>query len=582
MSTAPLNPTPPKAAGIEQIPLEWREQIVEWIREEGAWWLASLVVHMFALCILAVITIKVADKMLSDGASFGEVNVEDAEAIEEVPMYDIGDPVYDTAELSPESFILEPLGRLEQDEEYNDDNPIFSPRGGGGAEGNPNMPQLGGWGGFDDLIGLSAGGPAVKGGGGVGTGSGNSPSLGMGADGSGFGARATGYREKNSGNSGATKITERAVNASLNWLARHQNQDGSWTQDDFQKHCKNDTCTGRGSSRQDVGTTALALLPFLAAGQTHKNKGIYQGQVTRAMNYLLRQQDSKNGDLRGQGGTMYAHALATLALCELHGMTKLYGSSGDPKLYDAAQKAIGFIQSAQHPNTGGWRYSPGDPGDTSVTGWIVMALKSAQMAGISVNPAVFEGARKYLMSTSSGYNKEHFSYQPRQNPTMSMTSVGLLCMQYLGARRNDPQIVDGCNYLMGNLPDTENGRHVYYWYYASMVMHNITGPQWDQWNRAMRKTLINTQVREGCAAGSWDPALPTPDQWGSQGGRLMETCLSALTLEVYYRYLPLYKLDAEDDAKPPASAAEPAVKTADKSLEIFIEKAVEKILEKNQ
>ena len=33
------------------------------------------------------------------------------------------------------------------------------------------------------------------------------------------------------------------------------------------------------------------------------------------------------------------------------------------------------------------------------------------------------------------------------------------------------------------------------------------------------------------------------DRWGPQGGRLMMTSLAALTLEVYYRYLPLYKLD---------------------------------------
>ena len=57
--------------------------------------------------------------------------------------------------------------------------------------------------------------------------------------------------------------------------------------------------------------------------------------------------------------------------------------------------------------------------------------------------------------------------------------------------------------------------------------------------------LIETQSKEGCAAGSWDPNKPTKDQWGEPGGRLMMTSLSCLTLEVYYRYLPLYKLDKE-------------------------------------
>ncbi len=76
-------------------------------------------------------------------------------------------------------------------------------------------------------------------------------------------------------------------------------------------------------------------------------------------------------------------------------------------------------------------------------------------------------------------------------------------------------------------------------------MHNQIGPDWDTWNRKMRHILISTQNKEGCASGSWDPHKPTPDMWGDIGGRLMMTSLSALTLEVYYRYLPLYKLDEE-------------------------------------
>ncbi len=98
---------------------------------------------------------------------------------------------------------------------------------------------------------------------------------------------------------------------------------------------------------------------------------------------------------------------------------------------------------------------------------------------------------------------------------------------------------------MDNQPDT-SGRNIYYWYYATQVMHNQPGPAWDAWNRKMRHTLIDTQCRSGgCAAGSWDPNEPQVDAWGPDGGRLMMTSLSALTLEVYYRYLPLYKLDSQ-------------------------------------
>ncbi len=100
-------------------------------------------------------------------------------------------------------------------------------------------------------------------------------------------------------------------------------------------------------------------------------------------------------------------------------------------------------------------------------------------------------------------------------------------------------------------------RNCYYWYYATQVMHNLPGPDWDSWNRKMRRVLIESQVKEGCAAGSWDPVKPTPDPWEKPGGRIMVTSLCCLTLEVYYRYLPLYKLD-----KPEGAADEMSDKTA--------------------
>jgi hypothetical protein len=129
--------------------------------------------------------------------------------------------------------------------------------------------------------------------------------------------------------------------------------------------------------------------------------------------------------------------------------------------------------------------------------------------------------------------------------TPSMSSVGLLCTQYLGAKRDDPAIQEGMAYLMEHLPQTSQ-RDVYYWYYATQVMHNVPGKQWDVWNRQTRRVLIETQVKEGCAAGSWDPFEPAPDPYAKHGGRIMTTSLCCLTLEVYYRYLPLYKLDAEE------------------------------------
>ena len=75
-------------------------------------------------------------------------------------------------------------------------------------------------------------------------------------------------------------------------------------------------------------------------------------------------------------------------------------------------------------------------------------------------------------------------------------------------------------------------------------MHNLVGSEWDTWNRRMRHVLIESQQQDGCAMGSWDPEVPSPDTWGAQGGRLMTTALATLSLEVYYRYLPLFQIES--------------------------------------
>ena len=340
------------------------------------------------------------------------------------------------------------------------------------------------------------------------------------------------------GSSGGTKQSERAVALALNWLARHQNYDGHWSLSDYVNRCTDVSCTGPGCHRTDAGATALALLPFLAAGQTHETKGPYQQNVFNGLFWLIKNQ-KPDGDLTGGcSQRMYTQGLATICLCEAYGMSR------DRALAEAAQRAVNFIQSAQNATTGGWRYEPGDPGDTSVVGLQVTALKSAQLANLNVSPAVLEGAKKWLDSCASGESKGNFSYQPGGANSDTMTAVGVLCRQYLGAHRDDGCIREGKGFLMAHSADMAQ-RNLYYWYYATQVMHNLPGPDWDAWNRKMRKMLIDSQCREGCATGSWDPDKPARDMWGVQGGRIMDTSLAALTLEVYYRHAPLFKLDNE-------------------------------------
>ncbi|MGQ9574436.1 MAG: hypothetical protein ACUVUC_03895 [Thermoguttaceae bacterium] len=531
-------------------------RIEQWIRVEGAWWATSFVFHMLLMCVLMFIGMQVRERVIEDEAPVIEASREEPKMPPpQLDHFELGDAPLEPTELTTETLTLtQPPGdgAFGETDEYYDDSPIFTPRGGGMPWSATVGPTLGGIGGFD-IKGIGPG-PAVIGKGGVGIGLGEGTSPGAGGPGIGFGGRGTGSRKAMVGRYGGTRRSERAVGAALSWIARHQLADGSWSLAGYQTRCKDRSCTGPGTAQADAGATALALLPFLAADQTHQRKGPYQQTVWKGLYWLMRNQ-RPDGNLAARASpTMYSHCLATIVLCEAYGLSRM-AHKPDPVIQKAAQQAVFFIQSAQNSSTGGWRYEPGQEGDTSVVGWAVMALKSAQMAGLSVDPRCFEGAKQFLKSCSHGNYGGRFSYVPNSSPSLAMTAVGLLCYQYMGSRPDDPAIVEGMQVLMANLPDpAQSPQELYYWYYATQVMHNVPGPDWDKWNRQMRKTLIETQCKEPktCAEGSWDPKDIT---WGAQGGRLFATSLSALTLEVYYRYLPLFKLDAEALPKPGAAGA---------------------------
>jgi len=466
-----------------------------------------------------------------------EADVETALPEPELNRFEVGDTPIEPTVLDTESLTQLDPPKMEQTEKVYDNNEVFQDAGGGMAGATSNFGGLGGF-----SINALGAGPAVRGPGGVGSGAGTSNSGGTGGDGAGFGGRGQGQRQAMVGGFGGTKNTERAVAAALNWIARHQSNDGKWSLAQYTAGCKDDTCTGAGKVTSDTAATAMALLPFLAAGQTHKAKGPYQKTIDSGLRWMIGVQKS-DGSLVSGSGNMYSHGLAAICLCEAFGLTK------DPAVGHAAQAAIKFIESAQNSEDGGWRYTPGQPGDTSVVGWQIMAMKSAIMSGLLVEGKTMDGAHKFLkLASAKSKNGGGFAYTPDAAPNISMTSVGLLCSQYMGVKRNDPPMVEGLSMLMRAMPTKTSSRNLYYWYYGTQVMHNLPGPEWDAWNRNMRRILIETQVKEGCATGSWDPLKPVPDSHGDTGGRLMITSLSTLTLEVYYRYLPLYKLDNADAA----------------------------------
>lgn len=341
---------------------------------------------------------------------------------------------------------------------------------------------------------------------------------------------------------GGTKASERAIAAGLNWLGRHQQPEGQWTFAGFTEKCNEPKCGGAGQATSDAAATGLALLSFLAAGQVPNSKGPYGDTIKRGFDWLIQGQ-KPDGDLtRGHpgGSFMYAQGIASITLCEA------YGQTADKTIGEAAQKAVDFIEKAQNRQTGGWRYMPGDEGDTSVFGWQITAIRSAQLAKLKVQPETMDRAKRWLSTVAKGEKGGLFVYLPAMaagnsaKPTPAMTAIGLLGNQVFGMKADDPAAVEGAKLLLANLP-ADATRNTYYWFHATHAMHNRPGPDWDQWNRQLRRTLVESQCKEGCAAGSWDPAKPTPDMWGQQGGRLFTTTLSLLSLEIYYRYLGLFK-----------------------------------------
>ncbi len=322
---------------------------------------------------------------------------------------------------------------------------------------------------------------------------------------------------------GGNGASELAVERGLRWLMAHQMPDGSWRFDHTQARFCQGQCRDPGQVGSTTASTALALLPFLGAGYTHR-EGPYQDTVRRGLYYLTGRMviGRHGGDL--QEGTMYAQGLATIAICEALAMT------GDDSLAPYAQEALRFIVHAQHAG-GGWRYLPGQPGDTTSLGWQLMALKSGQLAGLRVASPAWSMSNQFLDSVQvdrgAGYG-----YQSRRDaPTTS--AIGLLCRMYLGWPRSHPALNRGAARLAQHGPAPDN---MYFNYYATQVLAHLDGPAWPDWNQKLRDHLIATQSDAGHEAGSWRFTDPKT----SQAGRLYDTTMAILTLEVYYRHLPLY------------------------------------------
>jgi len=347
--------------------------------------------------------------------------------------------------------------------------------------------------------------------------------------------RSTGTRGAQLARFGGDKMTEDAVMRALRWLKKKQKDDGSWPSSQ--------------KSPAFTAMTSLAVLTYLAHNEKPGESPEFGETVQKALEYLLRVQNKTTGRLPGN----YDHPMAAYALCEAYGMTL------NPNVKTAAETAMVPIIKGQHP-TGGWTYNMnpnvedgkghGEAGkyrdDTSYMGWCAQAVKAAKMAKLHV-----DGLEKASKLAVKGFKKNArpnggFGYTSPTDGSPGLASVGALCMQLLGAG-NDSEVKKALDLMETWQPSFEpkgpqGGSLQYYFYYATQAKFNVGGKRWENWNKEMKPIYVKAQKIEknaikddkgrDCDIGWWENADAHTDR------PVMDTCLAALQLMVYYRFLP--------------------------------------------
>ena len=336
---------------------------------------------------------------------------------------------------------------------------------------------------------------------------------------------------------GGDERTETAVRRALAWLAQSQSPDGRWNAARYgagQERRVLGEDRGGAGAKADTGISALALLALLGAGHTHQ-QGPYADNVDHGLRFL-RDSQQADGNLCGQAelfARMYCHSMASFALSEAYAITH------DQQLMPAVRAAASYSLAVQHPVDGGWRYRPGDRGDTSQLGWQVMALKSAEVAGFRIPANSWSRIEQFLRNVERGDFGGLAAYRPEGPASRTMTAEALYCRELLAERGGAPLSAATQNEAIKSLlaePPSAELVNLYYWYYATLALHHgqfasaEAEQAWREWNRSLVAVLLAAQKADG--------SFPETCLWGGYGGRVYATALSAMCLEVYYRYAP--------------------------------------------
>jgi hypothetical protein len=329
---------------------------------------------------------------------------------------------------------------------------------------------------------------------------------------------------------GGKEKSEKAVMAGLRWLKKHQNEDGSW------------------SEEHRPSMTGFAILAFLGHGELPDSPE-FGPTVKKGLDWLLAKGTEYQGRLSmtrdgwGEGNAgVYEHGIATYAMAEYYTMTK------DERFAELVKQAVTHVVQGQAPD-GGWqyRYAKGPGSDTSVSGWQIQALKAAHLTGLGI-PGVDEALDKAMLNLKRVQSENgNFGYRgpgDRQHP--SLVGVGVLCT-YFWKQDKDRSVRDGIEYML-NMTDKypvkykEETADLYAWYYNAQACLMFGGSAWSKWNRMFQDEIADNQSPDG----SWPPVSTKAPGGEYQkkpdgAGPYYRTCLCILMLEVFYRYMPITK-----------------------------------------
>lgn len=333
----------------------------------------------------------------------------------------------------------------------------------------------------------------------------------------------------------AGTATEIAVMKALRWLRDHQQAEGYWG-------------TGEGTGGHRVAMTGIALLAFLAHGETPASRE-FGATVEKAIRWLQAQQQPDGYFLRmNDHAAAYANGIAVYALSEAYALTRI------PALRGVVEKGVQKIIEGQQ-DTGAFTYEYAKDGrrDTSLAGWQAQAMKAACIAGIETSElkeAMKKAAAGFRMNYQAGSGK--FMYAPQaggnSHTTMACTGIGVLSLQLLGHPKC-AEVDGGIKALAAvRVAWDEQTADVgawalYAWYYITQAKFHRSESEWAGWRGPFYKTMLEKQNSDG----SWTPFA------GSEkgNGRVYGTAFTALSLMVYYRYLPTYKqITATEEAEP--------------------------------